>query len=100
MTLTNLQVKKAQVEVLEKLVNTLEEIKKDTIYDYRVVGKKDTQAKNWKTGELVWEDEEHTIPKYDDKYDYVKIPDDERTPEQSATLQAIETIEIALDKLI
>ena len=98
--LTKLQQKKAQVGVLEKLFETLAEMEKDTVNDYRVVGKREEQAKNWRTGELLWEDEEKTIPKYEDKYDYVPIPIEERTPEQVAKLKAIAFIEEALDKLI
>lgn len=92
--------KKAYLTVLERLSATLEEIKRDALNDYRVVGKKSEQAKSWKTGELLWEDEEKTIPRYESEWDYVPIPEEELTDEAKAKVEAIKEIETTLEKLI
>lgn len=92
--------KKAYLSVLEKLADSLEAQRKDVLTDYRVIGKEDTQATNWKTGELLWEDEEKTIPKYDNKWGYVDIPEEELSAEAKATLKAIDDVEKSLEKLI
>ena len=92
--------KKAFLTVLEKLAESLESQKRDVLTDYKVIGKEEKQATNWKTGELLWEDEEKTIPKYDNKWGYVDIPEEKLTEEAKATLKAIEEVEKALEKLI
>lgn len=92
--------KKAYLTVLEKLADSLEAQKKDVLTDYRIIGKEDKQATNWKTGELLWEDDEKTIPHYADMWGYVDIPEEELTEEAKATLKAIEEVEKSLEKLI
>ena len=98
--MTKVQVKKAQLEVIEKLLNALSEMRRDTTQDYRVVGKKTEQATDWRTGELLWEDEEKTIPRYDNKWEYVPLTDEEMTEDKKALLQAIEDMEKCLDKMV
>lgn len=92
--------KRAVLEVLERLANDLDSQLKDATYSYEVVGKKDEQATDWRTGELLWEDEEHTIPVYRDEYDYVPLPEEELTDEQVAKVKAIATVREMLNGLI
>ena len=100
MDTTILQNKKAQLTVIEKLYETLAGIRKDNLNEYKVVGKKNEQARHWRTGELLWEDEEKTIPRYEDEYDYVPIPEENLTAEQKATLQAVHDIKKVLTSMI
>ena len=92
--------KRAMLNVLERVFDQLEDISKDCTMTYEVVGKRDEQDTNWRTGELLWEDDEKTIPKMKDKYDYVPIPEDDMTDEQICKLHAINEIKNALEKLI
>ena len=57
----NVQVKRAQIDVIEKLLEALDDLRKDTSKEYKKVGKETKQATNWRTGELLWEDEERDV---------------------------------------
>lgn len=94
------QVMKAQAEVLEKLDTLLNEIIKDNTMMYAVIGKQTEQATDWRTGELKWEDEEHTIPYYANEYGYVPIPEDEMTDENRIMLDVCKKFSQKLDKLL
>lgn len=96
---TKIQLKKAQLEILDDLFNTLETKRKCCFTDWRVIGKKDEQDTDWQ-GNLLWEDDEHTIPKYKNKYGSVEITEDEMTEEQVARVTAIDSIVTVLEKLI
>ena len=96
----NVQVKRAQIDVIEKLLEALDDLRKDTSKEYKKVGKETKQATNWRTGELLWEDEEKTIPKYEDRYEYVDIPEEQMTDSKKALLQAISDMESKLDAMI
>lgn len=98
--MTKFAVKKAQLEILERFSNLLEEMRKDASHDYRIVGKEDEQARDWKTNELLWEDAEKTIPRYRDRWDYVSYTKDDLPDDKAAMLKAIEEMEKALDKLV
>lgn len=98
--MNKIQMKKAMLEVIEELYSSLETTEKNVTYSYEVVGKEDEQAKDWKTGELKWEDEEKTIPYYRNRYDYVKRDEDSLDDHDKAKLEAIAEIRKALDKLI
>jgi hypothetical protein len=96
--MNNIKLKRITLEYLEKLMNSLESYESDIKMEYAVVGKEEEQARNWKTDELLWEDEEKTIPKYRDKYDYV--PKKELDENDKINLEAISNIKKALEKLI
>lgn len=87
-----------QAQVLTKIEALLEEIIKDTSMTLDVVGKEDEQATSWKTGELLWEDEEKTIPKYRDRYDYV--PKKELDEDDQCMIDVCKGFLKKLDKLI
>ena len=96
---TKIQLKKAQLDVLENLLKRLNSDREDCYSDYRVVGKTDEQKTDWR-GNLVWEDEAQTIPVYRDRYDYVTITEDEMTEEQIAKLAALDSVISVLEKMI
>lgn len=91
-------VMRKQAEVLERLEDVLNEIIRDKSMTWDVVGKEEEQATSWKTGELLWEDEEHTIPKYKNKYDYV--PKAELDEDDQITIDVCNGFLKKLDKLI
>ena len=99
-TSSKFSVKKAQLEILERFSKVLDEMNNDATTDYRVVGKEEEQATNWKTGELLWEDEECTIPRYRDKWDSVVLKEDEMTEDKRAMVLAISHMRAELDKMI
>lgn len=92
--------KMAQLEIIGEMLDKLEAKKKEITTDFRIVGKEDEQATNWKTGELLWEDEEQTIPKMRDKWADVEIPEEEWTDEIVAKVNAITEIAEKLRKMI
>ena len=86
----NIMTKKAVLEVISTLYNELDNITTNTTKEYKKIGVDETkQRTHWRTGELIWEDEEQTIPSYEPIYDYVDKTDDEMTDEDIAMLDAI-----------
>ena len=100
MTSFKIREKKAYLDILERIVNVLDDEERNATSDFRCVGKEEEQAKDYKTGELLWEDEEQTIPKYRDRWDYVKVADSELTDDSKAKLRAINMVRDTLEKLI
>ena len=96
--------KRKRIEVLEGLDKELDNILKNGLCDYKCVSETvtDEQAKDWRTGELLWEDDEHTRPKMkvDREYDYVRRPEEEITDEDRALEKAVEDIRKILLKMI
>lgn len=86
---------KTLAEVLEEVDNFIEEKTKDIEFDYVPVGEE--QATNWR-GELVWEDEEQTVPKMTSKWDYVKK--DNISDEAKDRLEALRKVQRQLEKMI
>ena len=93
-----LKEKKALLAKVEELVQSLERDREYYAQDYKPVAKSDKQATHWKTGELLWEDEEKTIPKYEDIYDYVDK--EELDDEDKAKITAVDRIIDALCDLV
>lgn len=93
-----------KAEVLEKLDKELDVIARDCLCDYKVVKETVTneQDVSWRTGELLWEDEEKTIPKMrvDRDWDYVPRPEEELTEEDRALQKAVEDIRKLLLKFV
>lgn len=96
--MNTIKTKRITLEYLEQLMESLNRFEDDVKKEWAVVGKEEEQAKDWRTDELLWEDEEKTIPKYRDKYDYV--PKKELDEDDKTKLDAINTIKKALEKLI
>ena len=87
-------------ELPDKLYREIEREDKDCVQEYRRVGTTDVQETHWKTGELIWEDEEKTIPKMRDKWDYVQKSEEEMTEDNYAKLKACQYIKTQLEKMI
>ena len=89
-----------KAEVLNDVYRMLESKEKDLHTEYRATGKTTEQAKDWSTGELLWEDEEKTIPKYRDKYEDVEIPDDELSDERKKRIGVLVALKTAIEKMM
>ena len=92
------QEKQILAEVLSELYSILEEKQKCVHREYKIVGKKDTQSRHWNTGELMWEDEEKTIPRMDDDWQYVEK--EELTEEDELKIKVYKYVMAQLEKMI
>lgn len=97
---TVFQKKREMLNVMERLFKILDDEEEDLKQSYEVIGKEEEQATNWKTGELLFVDEEKTIPLYRDKYGYIDRKESDYTDIDFAKLDAIKTIKQALEELI
>ena len=89
----------AKAEILDGLYTDVKEKYKSAFQEYCKTGEQE-QVKDWKTGELQWEDEEKTIPVMRDIYDWIDVPEDELSEEQLAKIWACENILEALEKMV
>ena len=87
-------------EILGRLYSQVLSEEKDCVQDYRRVGVTDVQETHWKTGELLWEDEEKTIPKMRDKWDYVAKSKEDMNEDDYAKLSACQYIKTQLEKML
>ena len=94
------QEKQILAEVLSDLYNTLESREQSVHSEYKRVGKKDVQCKDWRTGELLWEDAEHTIPKMEDDWQTVPKADDELTDDDLLRIKVYKYVMSQLEKMI
>ncbi len=96
--------RRKRIEVLEALDKELDNLLKGCLYDYQCVKETvtDEQDRNWRTDELLWEDDEHTIPKMkvNREYDYVRRPDETLTDEDHAFQKAVEDVRKCLIKML
>lgn len=92
--------KAKKAEILNELYDNLDSKLRDETKRYTNVGLEDEQAKDWRTGELMWDDEEHTVPHYNPKYEYIDVPEDEMSEDQKARIKAIHDIQNNLIKLL
>lgn len=67
---------------------------------WTVIGKEDEQATRWSTGELLWEDEDKTIPLYRDKYGDVPKTTEDYTEEDKIKITAIKKVMVMLEKAL
>lgn len=96
--MTKFDEKRIEAEILGELYKFIEEKETGTMRDYRIVGTIDEQDTHWKTGELLWEDEEKTIPKMKAKWGYVAKED--LTDEEELYLKVCNRIKSALEKMV
>ena len=96
--LTKFDEKRIEAIILGELYKFIEEKEMNTKREYRIVGVYDEQDKHWKTGELLWEDEEKTIPKMRDKWEYVDK--EELTEEEELYLQVCRRVKSSLEKMV
>ena len=90
--------KQILAEVLSDLYSTLEAKEKSVHYEYKIVGKKDVQRRHWNTGELMWEDEEKTIPWMED--DWQEVEKEDITEEDELKLKVYRHVMTQLEKMI
>lgn len=93
-----LKVKKEVITYLENVFSKLQDYEDNVKKNWQPVRDTDEQDTHWKTGELLWEDEEQTIPKMKKEYDYVDKK--ELDEDNLAKIEAIEVIRTALEKLV
>lgn len=89
--------KKAELEVLEGLHEKLDAMEHDILTEWAPTGEVE-QAKDWRTGELLWLDDEHTQPKMRDVYGSMPKSLDALEETERLKLQAINNLRDYLDK--
>ena len=90
--------KQFTAEILNDLYEEVESKERNIRTKYEPIGEK--QEKDWRTGELKWEDEEQTIPKMTKEYGYVDKDEDELTEEDRMKLKVCQNIKAQLEKMI
>lgn len=100
MAMNKFEEKKIEAEVLSELYETVLSKEKSIRTTYEVTGHEDEQAKDWRTGELLWEDEEKLIPKYRPKYEEVTRGDDDLSEEDRDKLRIYANLRTKLEKLL
>lgn len=90
--------KTAMADILREVNTNLEYIRKQYATEYKPVGQE--QAYKWEDHKKVplWEDEDQTIPKLRDTWDYVEKL--ELTEEDKLHLEALDKVEELLMKLL
>ena len=95
--------KRKKIEVLESLNKELDNMLRNQMCDYQCIKETvtDVQDRHWRTDELLWEDEEKTIPKMkvNREYDYVPRPAEELTEEDHAFQKAVEEVRKVLIRM-
>lgn len=93
---------KKRIEILEKLDEVLKSIERDTRTEWGIVNEEvtDIQDTHWKTGELLWQDDEKTIPKFKVNREWDYIPKIELDDEDKMTLEQVEQIRKVLRKMV
>lgn len=90
--------KAIEAKELGDIYNFLQNRLTDVQSKWAVIGKKDEQAKDWKTGELMFEDD--GSPMYRDEYGYVPKTADELTAEDHARITTIKNVMKLLEKAL
>lgn len=90
--------KQILAEILNDLYNEVEGKEKSARLSYEPVGEK--QDSDWRTGELLWQDEEHTIPKMVKAWDYVEKSEEDLTEEDLIRIKVCQQIKAQLEKMI
>ena len=98
-TATTIRVKKQVLSILETLFEELDSKERWATQKYVVVGETDEQETDWH-GNLKWEDDECTIPKYKKIWEYVDKEPDELDDDDRAIISAVNTIRATLERLI
>ena len=60
-----------KANVIDRMCSVLADMVKDATQEYRRIGESTEQDKDWKTGELLWDDEEKTVPRMKSLWGYV-----------------------------
>lgn len=99
MAMNKFMERKIEAEILGELYEKLENDLKYATKSYERIGKETEQARDYKTGELLWEDDEQTIPKFRDNWDYVDVPEDKLSDEAKLKIKVIKSLMIRLEKM-
>lgn len=94
---------KKRIEVLEVLDEKLADMEKELRQSFEVIFEEVTneQETHWKTGELLWEDEAKTIPKYKVRREWGYVDRTEPLDdEEEVKLRVIEEVRKALLKMV
>lgn len=92
--------KQFMAEILNDLYTEVENKEESCRREYRKIGVTDVQDKHWSTGELLWEDEEKTIPKMKDEWGYVDKDDEDLTEDDRLRIKVCQYIKAQLEKMI
>lgn len=90
--------KKVLAELLDDLYVEIDRKEQDARTEYKVTGKTEKQATDWRTGELKWEDEEKTIPKMEDKWE--TVPKENLTEDDEIRIRMCQYIKSQLEKML
>ena len=90
--------KQFMAEILNDLYNEVDEKEKSVRTNYEPIGEK--QDMDWRTGELLWEDEEKTIPKMTKEWGYVDKNEEDLTEDDVLRIKVCQQIKAQLEKLI
>ena len=85
-------------EILADLYEEVESKERNIRTHYQPIGEK--QAFDWRNNELIWEDEEKTIPKMEKEWGYVDKDEEEFTEEDRMKLKVCQQIKAQLEKMI
>lgn len=88
--MNKIEEKKVELEVLGSVIEHLNSLKDGYTKSYEKVGEE--QAKDWKTGELKWEDEAQTIPMMRNLYDYLPKPEETLTEKDRHAIAYIDQL--------
>ena len=90
--------KQILAELLNDLYVEIDSKEQSTRTEYRITGKEEEQAKDWRSGELLWEDEEKTIPKFKDKWE--NVPKESLSEDDEIRVKMCQYIKTQLEKMI
>lgn len=89
-----------EIQMWGEIYNILQDRERDEHTEWGVTGKSETeQAKNYATGELLWEDDEHTIPVMRDTYGVVEIADEDLSDERQMHIRVLKRLMVAVEKM-
>ena len=95
---TKFKEKQILAEILNDLYAEVNRKEESVGLSYKPVGEE--QAKDWRTGELQWEDEDKTIPKMTAKWDNVPKTEEELTEEDKIRIRVCQHIKSLLEKML
>lgn len=93
--MTKFNEKRILCEKLEEVNSFIEEKIRSIAYSYDIVG--EYQREDWE-GNLLWEDEEQTIPKMSNKWDYIRK--EEISQEEEVEIESLRKIQQTLEKML
>jgi hypothetical protein len=88
--------KRILAEVLNELYETVDNKEKAIHFEYKRVGTE--QARDWRTGELKWEDEEKTVPMMTDKW--ADVEKEELDEDDKLKIKVYQQIKAQLERMI